>query len=104
MMFFAIIAVPFFGAYVLGGITPTFTALNMINPEYFNPFSKADGSIFSFIEIISLLAWGLGYFGQPHILVRFMASKSSSEIKQATKIAMTWVIISLACPLLSLVW
>lgn len=96
MMFFAIIAVPFFGAYVLGGITPTFTALYMINPEYFNPFSKADGSIFSFIEIISLLAWGLGYFGQPHILVRFMASKSSSEIKQATKIAMTWVIISLA--------
>lgn len=95
MMFFAIIAVPLFAAYTLGGITITFTALNMINPEYFNPFSKPDGSFFSFIEIISLLSWGLGYFGQPHILVRFMASKSSNEIKQATKIAMTWVIISL---------
>ena len=95
-MFFAIIAVPLFAAYTLGGITVTFTALNMINPEYFNPFSKADGSFFSLIEIISLLAWGLGYFGQPHILVRFMASKSSNEIKQATKIAMTWVVISLA--------
>lgn len=100
MMFFAIIAVPILGAYAFGGITPTFTALYMIDPEYFNPFTKQDGSIFSVIEIISLLAWGLGYFGQPHILVRFMASKSSREIKQATRIAMTWVIISLAAAVL----
>lgn len=96
MMFFAIIIVPLFAALSLGGFTPTFTALYMISPEYFNPFSKPDGSTLSFIEVISLLAWGLGYFGQPHILVRFMAIRASSEIKQATRIAMTWVAFSLA--------
>lgn len=96
MMFFAIIIVPTVGAYAIGGFTPTFTALHIMNPEYFNPFSKPDGSFMSFIEIISLLAWGLGYFGQPHILVRFMAIRSSAEVKQATQIAMTWVIFSLA--------
>lgn len=100
MMFFAIIMVPLAGAYMLGGITPTYEAIYALNPEYFNPFSKPDGSMFSLIEIISLLAWGLGYFGQPHILVRFMAIRSSDEIKQATKIAMTWVVLSLAASVL----
>ena len=62
----------------------------------FDPFLKPDGSTIGFIEIVSLLAWGIGYFGQPHILVRFMAVKSTAEIPQATRIAMTWVILSLA--------
>ncbi|MBR3746307.1 MAG: sodium:proline symporter, partial [Selenomonadaceae bacterium] len=57
---------------------------------------KPDGSTIGFIEVVSLLAWGIGYFGQPHILVRFMAIKSTKEIPQATHIAMTWVIVSLA--------
>lgn len=100
MMFFAIIMVPLAGAYMLGGISPTYEAIYTLNPEYFNPFSKPDGSMFSVIEIISLLAWGLGYFGQPHILVRFMAIRSSDEIKQATKIAMTWVVLSLIASVL----
>ena len=100
MMFFAILLVPLAGMHVLGGITPTFSALYTISPEYFNPFSKADHSTLSFIELISLLGWGLGYFGQPHILVRFMAVKSSAELKQATHIAMTWVVISLAAAVL----
>ena len=100
MMFFAIIMVPLAGAYMLGGISPTYEAIYILNPEYFNPFSKPDGSMFSVIEVISLLAWGLGYFGQPHILVRFMAIRSSDEIKQATKIAMTWVVLSLIASVL----
>lgn len=100
MMFFAIIIVPTTAAITFGGFDLTFTALHFTNPEYFNPFSKPDGSMLSFVEMISLLAWGLGYFGQPHILVRFMAIKSSAEIKQATQIAMTWVVFSLAASVL----
>lgn len=100
MMFLAIIIVPVVACYTLGGITTTATALYAMNPDYFNPFSKADGSSLSFIELISLLGWGLGYFGQPHILVRFMAIKSSSAIRQATHIAMTWVIFSLIASVL----
>lgn len=95
MMFFAIILVPVCAAYTLGGFDATFTALHIISPEYFNPFSKPDGSSFSCIELISLIGWGLGYFGQPHILVRFMAIRCASEVRQATRIAMTWVVFSL---------
>lgn len=95
MMFFAILIVPIVAAYSLGGLDNTFTAINLANPNFFNPFIKADGTPSTSWELISLLAWGLGYFGQPHILVRFMAISSSHELKKATKIAMTWVIISL---------
>jgi sodium/proline symporter len=47
------------------------------------------------VGIISLLAWGLGYFGQPHILVRFMASESAKNIPNARRISMTWMILCL---------
>jgi len=50
----------------------------------------------SFVAIISLLAWGLGYFGQPHILVRFMAADSIKTIPNARRIGMTWMILTLA--------
>ena len=51
---------------------------------------------FGAMGIVSAIAWGFGYFGQPHILTRFMAIRSSKEIKPARIIAMVWVIISLA--------
>ena len=94
-MFFAILIVPIAAAFTLGGFGDTYTAISITNPEFFNPFTKSDGSYTTVLELISLLAWGLGYFGQPHILVRFMAITSSSELKKATRIAMTWVVISL---------
>ena len=50
----------------------------------------------SFAGIVSLLAWGLGYFGQPHILVRFMAAESVATIPAARRISMTWMVLCLA--------
>src|SRR5690606_4551674 len=44
------------------------------------------------VSIVSLLAWGLGYFGQPHILVRFMAIDNVKDIKKARRVGMTWMI------------
>lgn len=96
MMFFAILIVPICAAMTLGGFGETITAIENLRESMFYPLTKSDGSTITAIEIISLLAWGLGYFGQPHILVRFMAINSSKEIPQATRIAMTWVIISLS--------
>lgn len=58
--------------------------------------AKSGGANFGAIGIIGALAWGLGYFGMPHILVRFMASKDKRTIKPATTIAMIWVFLSLA--------
>lgn len=96
MMFFAILVVPITAGMENGGFVATVTAIENIQGSMLEPFTKPDGSTLGVIELISLLAWGIGYFGQPHILVRFMAISSSKEIKTATHIAMTWVVISLA--------
>ncbi len=96
MMFFAILLVPTCAAMSLGGFGDTFNAIENLNATMFQPLTKPDGSTMGAIELISLLGWGIGYFGQPHILVRFMAIKSTKEIPQAIRIAMTWVTLSLA--------
>ena len=54
-------------------------------------------SDYGIITIISMLAWGLGYFGMPQVLVRFLSIRSSEEIKKSRIIATTWCVISLAC-------
>ena len=51
-------------------------------------------------EIVSGLAWGLGYFGMPHILVRFMSIEKPSMVKKSAAVAIVWVIISLVCAIL----
>lgn len=65
-------------------------------PNYFNflPSGKLDWESVS--GILSGLAWGLGYCGMPHILVRYMAIKNSRQIKTSRRIATTWIVITLA--------
>src|SRR6059036_2555698 len=48
------------------------------------------GKPLSAVAVISLLAWGLGYFGQPHILVRFMSIRSTRDIPLARRIGVSW--------------
>lgn len=50
---------------------------------------------YGLIRIVSMLAWGLGYFGMPHILVRFMAIRHEDELKLSRRIASIWVVISM---------
>jgi sodium/proline symporter len=57
---------------------------------------QADSLTISIIMIISSMAWGLGYFGQPHILVRFMSIKSIDKLKKSMAIAVIWVFLSLS--------
>lgn len=95
MMFFAIVIVPAFAMYVMGGVETSLNAIDIVNPTFFNPFMNPDGSTISFIAFISLMGWGLGYFGQPHILVRFMAITSTSELKRSKRIAVGWYSISM---------
>ncbi|MCY6485019.1 sodium/proline symporter PutP [Clostridium aestuarii] len=96
MMFIAVVAVPVIVINNLGGVNTTIDAIKNVNPNLLNAINNLDGSTISVVGIISSLAWGLGYFGQPHILARFMAIKSSQEVKKARVIAMTWVVISLS--------
>lgn len=97
LMFFAIVVVPALVIYQAGGWASTVDNLNAANPYYLNLFTNAsNGKSVSFLtDIISNVGWGLGYFGMPHILVRFMAIKSPRQITESRRIAMTWVVISL---------
>lgn len=97
IMFFAIIIVPILGIHAVGGFEETSIAWKSVSPGFLDVFSHGDGENLKAITIISLMAWGIGYFGQPHILTRFMAIRSPGEIKPARKIAMVWVAISLTC-------
>ena len=95
LMLFAIIVVPMAGMKAVGGYGALISAIKAANPERLNLFTTLEGTPISAMVVISSLAWGLGYFGQPHILVRFMAIKSPEQIKPATRIAMIWVLLSL---------
>ncbi|WP_342303905.1 sodium/proline symporter PutP [Methanolobus sp. ZRKC5] len=96
LMLFAIAVVPITAMRNAGGYSSTVDIIRSIDPQLLNPFTSSGGDLISLVAIVSLLAWGLGYFGQPHILVRFMAIQHSDQIKQARLIAMIWVVISLA--------
>ncbi len=61
----------------------------------YDPASGAAGS-FGFLPIVSTMAWGLGYFGMPHILLRFMAIRDPEEIKISRRIAAVWVVLSMS--------
>lgn len=90
MMFLALILVPSFAIYLTGGFSQTMDSIQSANPQL---LSLVAGTTTA--GIISSLAWGLGYFGQPHIIVRFMAIKSVRETKQARRIGIGWMILSL---------
>lgn len=96
IMFIAIVSVPFLILQASGGPILTLQKLFQINPNLIDPITERDGAPLSVLSIVSLCAWGLGYFGQPHILARFMAIRRISEIPRARKIAMFWVIACLS--------
>ncbi len=89
IMVTALILVPAVTIMEVGGVGPAFNEIKGIDPKLFDIFKGT-----TLLGIISLMAWGLGYFGQPHIIVRFMAISSVKEIKKARRIGMGWMIFS----------
>nr|WP_298142387.1 sodium/proline symporter PutP [uncultured Pseudomonas sp.] len=90
LMIFALIFTPIAVLIATGGADTTFAAIELQDPTNFDMLKGA-----TFIGVISLMAWGLGYFGQPHILARFMAADSAKSIPAARRISMTWMILTL---------
>jgi len=90
IMFLALILVPVFGIFLTGGISETTESIRQVDPALLSMVKGA-----SFLGVISAAAWGLGYFGQPHIIVRFMAIKSVKETKEARRIGIGWMALSL---------
>lgn len=107
LMFFALVLVPVLVISELGGLNGLWQALGTTNPDLLDAtktvnYSLADGVMWisdpsrvTTLSIISLAAWGLGYFGQPHILVRFMGIRSHGDLPKAQFIGVTWVVITL---------
>lgn len=96
IMFVALILVPTVVMFELGGISATLNALSDIDSNLLELFIDAQtGKTLGIVAIISLMSWGLGYFGQPHIIVRFMAIGSIKQIPTARRIGMTWMIVAL---------
>ncbi|WP_404437058.1 sodium/proline symporter PutP [Microbacterium aerolatum] len=95
MMVIALIVVPVAAVIAVGGFAEVGTYIDELAPNHLSLTGGAALTGGTVLAIISALAWGLGYFGQPHIIVRFMALRSPREAKTARRIGMTWMIISL---------
>lgn len=93
LMSAALLIVPI--AAMTGSPSEIEAALALKNPELLTLFNDVKGQPLSIIAITSLLAWGLGYFGQPHILARFKATRSNADIKKARTIAVIWTALSM---------
>lgn len=90
IMFLALILVPVVAVFVTGGLPETAASIREVNPDMLSLVKGA-----TVLGVISSVAWGLGYFGQPHIIVRFMAISSVKETKNARRIGISWMILSL---------
>lgn len=91
LMIFALILTPVIVILAVGGIDTSIMVVAAKDPANIDMFKGLN-----MVAILSLLGWGLGYFGQPHILARFMAADSHKTIHCARRISMTWMILCLA--------
>ncbi len=95
LMFVALIITVCIMTVTLGGPNGAAEKVSAFGSQFLNPFSAEGDKSFGAMSIISSLAWGLGYSGMPHILVRFMGIRSNKEIKVSRRIAMVWVTIAM---------
>jgi sodium/proline symporter len=93
LMFFALIVTAAIMIISLGGPSDANMKVASFGAQFLNPFVDT-GTGFGLMQIISALGWGLGYFGMPHILVRFMGITSDKDIPLSRRIAMVWVTLA----------
>tara|TARA_R110002110_G_scaffold195770_1_gene405479 strand:- start:103695 stop:105176 length:1482 start_codon:yes stop_codon:yes gene_type:complete len=89
-MFICLLVVPFIAVGEMNGWSFTFETIQNLNPDKFNPLHN-----FNVLLFVNLIAWGLGYLGQPHILVRFMAVRTLKDIAIARRICVGWMSLSM---------
>lgn len=95
IMVLALVIVPIVAISMIGGVSETISIIDSKGPQYLELFQGT-----TLVGIISLFAWGLGYFGQPHILVRFMAIEDPKDIGKARNVGITWMIFTVIGALL----
>lgn len=95
IMVIALLLVPTVIVFMMEGVGETIDTIRTKDTNYLDLWRGT-----TTISIVSLLAWGLGYFGQPHILVRFMAIDKVKDLKKARRVGMTWMILTVLGALL----
>jgi SSS family solute:Na+ symporter len=96
IMFVALVLVPFMAFTDLGSVAEVSDTISAVSPGHLSWFRGV-----GILAIISNMAWGLGYFGQPHIIVRFMAIRSVRETGTARRIGMSWMFVSVTGALMT---
>ena len=91
LMIFALVLTPVVVVLGNGGVSTSLALIEQVDPTRLEWIGK--GGV---VAVVSALAWGLGYFGQPHILARFMAADNLATIPKARRIGMAWMIACLA--------
>ena len=104
IMSLALLIILIFGVTIAGGMDAVISHAKAL-PGYFSLLKKYDAAThsavpFSALSIVSTLAWGLGYFGMPHILLRFMAIEDDSKLKLSRRVASIWALIAMAVSVL----
>src|SRR5690554_677402 len=89
MMMLALILVPIVVLISLGGVGEAVDAIREVDPARLSPLAGAGLTGASVVGVVSALAWGLGYFGQPHIIVRFMAMRDALSAGRARRIGIS---------------
>ena len=94
LMLVGLIAVPLFAYFMIdGSFSAALSSTGVNSAHYMSLFYNGDHPI-TFVEIVSNLAWGLGYCGMPHIIIRFFAIRSEKEVKKSAGIAIAWDVIA----------
>ena len=88
LMLGALLIAPIFAAALIGAGEGAGAAAAALPEGYFNPFNN-------WKDVASGLGWGLGYFGMPHIIIRFMSLRSNQDLKKSAKIGITWTVLIL---------
>lgn len=96
LMAAALLIVPLMAVIEAGGWAATRAAMAGRNPALLDLWTGTDGAALPLMVVVSLLAWGLGYFGQPHILARFKAVRRPQDIAGARRIAVCWSALTMA--------
>ena len=101
VMSISLVVIVFYGIHMAGGwsqVVDNATSLaGYLSMTQMHDRSTAAATPYGLLTTVSTLAWGLGYFGMPHILVRFMSIEKPSMVKKSATVAIIWVVCALGC-------
>ncbi|MGN0299314.1 MAG: sodium/proline symporter [Lachnospiraceae bacterium] len=104
VMSIALVVIVFFGIYVAGGwsavVENASSLTGYLSLTKLHNMADNTASSYSLLTIVSTLAWGLGYFGMPHILLRFMAIEDENKLTLSRRVASIWVVIAMGVAIL----